>query len=111
MPRWPRFPRPLVMALAMLAAMTTVAILVQAIGIRMIGSIAAWQTWLHRHAWYFVIWRMAIYALIARGWWSMRNRVRRRDVSLDARRRLLHAEAMALLAIALTEGLAWLHPL
>lgn len=97
--------------MAMLVALTVAAILVHLVGARVVGSVVAWQRWLHGHAWMFGLWRLVLYAAIARGWWWMRTRVRRRDASPEARRRLLHAEALALLAVALTEGFAWLHSL
>ena len=104
--RWLRVPRSLIVVLAMLAALTVVAILIHVIGARLVGSVAAWQRWLHAHAWMFDLWRLGLYAMIVRGWWWMRTRVRQRENSPEARRRLMRAEIAAALAIALTELVA-----
>lgn len=108
--RW-RWLRAVIAMLATLAAMTVAAVVVHAIGLRIVGGVAAWQRWLHAHAWIFVLWRVVLYALIARGWWWMRTRVRQRDHSPDARRRLMRAEIAAVFAIALTEIVAMRFPL
>ena len=104
--RSPRIGRSLVTALAMLLAMTIVMIVVHAVGIRIVGGVAAWQRWLHLHVWMFRLWRLALYVAILRGWWWMHTRVRQRDRSPDARRRLMRAEIAAVLAIVLTEIVA-----
>ncbi|HGF2965839.1 hypothetical protein QZN29_28280 [Burkholderia multivorans] len=104
--RWPRIGRPLIIALAMLLAM----IAAHAVGIRIAGNVAAWQRWLHMHAWMFRLWRLALYVAILRGWWWMHTRVRQRDGSPDARRRLMRAEIAAVLAIVLTEIVALRDP-
>ncbi|WP_308142789.1 hypothetical protein [Burkholderia pseudomallei] len=109
--RWLRIPRPLVAVLAMLAALTVVAIVVQVISMRLVGSVAAWQRWLHAHAWMFGLWRLGLYAAIARGWWWMHTRVRQRETSPDARRRLMRAEIAAALTIVVTELVAMRYPL
>ncbi|CAJ5352395.1 Uncharacterised protein [Burkholderia pseudomallei] len=97
--------------MAMLVALTVVAILMHVVGARVVGSVVAWQRWLHAHAWMFGLWRLVLYAAIARGWWWMRMRVRQRDASPEARRQLMRAEIAAVLAIALTEVVAMRYPL
>ncbi|CAK1313920.1 Uncharacterised protein [Burkholderia pseudomallei] len=97
--------------LAMLAALTVVAIVVHVMGAHLVGSVIAWQRWLHAHAWMFGLWRLGLYAMIVRGWWWMRTRVRQRENSPEARRRLMRAEIAAALAIALTELVAMRYPL
>ncbi|CAM8820060.1 hypothetical protein [Burkholderia pseudomallei] len=109
--RWRRISRSLLVVLAVLAALTVVAIIVHAVGVRLVGSVAAWQRWLHAHAWVFGLWRLVLYATIARGWWWMRTRVRQRDASPEARRRLIRAEIAAAFAIVLTEIVAMRYPL
>lgn len=81
-------------------------IAIRSVGIRIVGNVAAWQRWLHVHAWMFRLWRLALYVAILRGWWWMRTRVRQRDRSPAARRRLMRAEIAAVLAIVLTEIVA-----
>ncbi|CAJ9214764.1 Uncharacterised protein [Burkholderia pseudomallei] len=97
--------------LAMLSALMMVAIVVHVIGVRLVGSVAAWQRWLHTHAWMFGLCRLGLYAAIVRGWWWMRTRVRQRESSANAQRRLMRAEIAAVLAIVLTELVAMRHPL
>lgn len=108
--RWSRIGRSLVTALVMLLAITVVMIAVHAVGIRIVGNVAAWQRWLHLHAWMFRLWRLALYVAILRGWWWMRTRVHQRDRSPDARCRLTRAEIAAVLAIVLTEIVALRDP-
>ncbi|QTB44274.1 hypothetical protein J3J51_00470 [Burkholderia pseudomallei] len=109
--RWRSIPRSLTVVLAMLAALTVVTIVVHVIGARLIGSVAAWQRWLHAHAWMFALWRLGLYAAIVRGWWWMRTRVRQRENSSETQRRLMRAEIAAVLAIVLTEIVAMRNPL
>ena len=106
-----RMHRSLVIVLAMLAALTVVTIIIHVVGIRLVGGIVAWQRWLHVHAWLFDAWRLGLYAVLVRGWWWMRTRVRQREPSSAARRRLVRAEIAAVLAIALTECVAMRYPL
>lgn len=109
--RWLRVPRSLMVVLALLAVLTVVAILIHVVGTRLVRSVAAWQRWLHTHAWMFVLWRLSLYAAIVRGWWWIRTRVRQRENAPEARRRLMRAEIAAVLAIALTEIVAMRYPL
>ncbi|CAJ4012817.1 Uncharacterised protein [Burkholderia pseudomallei] len=109
--RWLRVPRSLMVVLAMFATLTVVSIVVHGIGMRLIGSVGAWQRWLHAHAWMFALWRLSLYAAIVRGWWWMRARVRQRESSPDVQRRLMRAEVAAVLAIVLTELVAMRYPL
>ncbi|WP_063899824.1 hypothetical protein [Burkholderia ubonensis] len=107
---WARVGRSLVTALAMLLAITVAMIAIHAVGIRIVGNVAAWQRWLHVHAWMFRLWRLALYVAILRGWWWMRTRVHQRDRSPDARRRLMRAEIAVVLAIVLMEIVALRDP-
>ena len=106
-----RLRRSLIIVLAMLAALTVVTIILHVIGIRLVGGIVAWQRWLNVHAWLFGVWRLGLYVAIVRGWWWMRTRVRQREPSPEARRRLVRAEIAAVLVIALTECVAMRFPL
>ncbi|KIP19731.1 putative membrane protein [Burkholderia sp. MSHR3999] len=94
----------------MLLAITVVMIAIHAVGIHLVGNVAAWQRWLHVHAWMFRLWRLALYMVILRSWWWMRTCVRQRDPSPDAQRRLMRAEIAAVLAIVLTEIVALRDP-
>ena len=110
-PLWLRIPRSLLVVPAILAALTAVAVFTHAMGVHLVGNVAAWQRWLHAHTWMFGLWRLVLYGVIARGWWWMHGRVRQRETSSDARRRLMRAEIAAALAIVLTEIVAMRYPL
>lgn len=108
--RWPRIGHSFVTVLAMLLAITVVMIAIHAVGIRIVGNVAAWQRWLHMHVWMLRLWRLALYVAILRGWWWIHTRVRQRDHSPDARHRLMRAEIAAVLAIVMTEIVALRDP-
>lgn len=97
------FSRRLGMALLWTTFVVGVAITVNVIGIRFIGSIDGWQRWMQAHAGHFLVWRLCLYAGTASGWWWMRRRLRQREPSSDSRRRLLRTEIAAVAAIVLLE--------
>ncbi|CFV69632.1 Uncharacterised protein [Burkholderia pseudomallei] len=107
---WRRLGRPVAIVGLVIVTATIILIAVSAIGIRIVGDMARWQRWLHVHAWFFIIWRLMLYAGIAHGWWWMHQRVRQRDDSAQARRRLRRAGIGAVLAIGATEVISLLHP-
>jgi hypothetical protein len=86
------------------------AIAINVTGIRLIGSVGGWSHWLRAHAGYFLIWRLCLYSATGYGWWWMRRRLRQREPSSEAHRRLLRAEIAAVLSIMLLEGNAFLRP-
>lgn len=108
---WQRIGRSAALIALTVVAITIVFVVVSAIGVRIVGDAAAWQRWLHAHVGMFVAWRLILYAAIARGWWWMHTRLRTRDDSREAQRRLRRAEIGAVCAIALIEVAAQLHPL
>jgi hypothetical protein len=87
-----------------------VAMAINLTGIRLLGNIEAWREWLRAHSGYFLIWRLCLYSGTAYGWWWMRRRLRQREPSLEAQRRLLRAEIAAVLGLALLEGSALWRP-
>ncbi|WP_321897218.1 hypothetical protein [Burkholderia cepacia] len=101
--RW-LFNRRVGAALLWMGVVIGAAVVVNLAGIRIVG----WQRWLHAHAFVFLIWRLGLYAVTARGWWWMRQRVQRREPAVETRQRLLRIEIAAVAAIALMEGSAWL---
>ena len=84
------------------------AVVVNAVGIHVVGSVAGWQRWLRMHESGFVAWRLTLYAATALGWSRMRRRLTQHTGPSDARGRLLRAEVSAVLVILLVEGLRWL---
>jgi hypothetical protein len=85
-----------------------IAAAINVIGIQLVGDIDGWTRWLDERAGYFLAWRVCLYAGAAYGWWNMRRRLRARDASADARRRLLRAEIGAVAAFLLLEVSVWL---
>jgi len=61
------FNRQVGMILLVMLLIVTVAILVNVIGIRVTGGIAAWEHWLKDQAPRFFLWRMFLYAGTAYG--------------------------------------------
>lgn len=80
-----------------------VAVIANLIGIRVVGSIAQWEQWLHQHAGYFLFWRICLYAATGYGWLWMRRRLLLRESSSEVRQRLLRSEIAAVLTIVLLE--------
>jgi hypothetical protein len=86
------------------------AVAINLAGIRLIGSLGGWSRWLRAHAGYFLIWRLCLYAATCYGWWWTRRRLRQREPSPEAHRRLLRTEIAAVLSIVLLEGSVLLRP-
>lgn len=97
-------------ALAWALVVTTVAVAVNVVGIRAVGSIGGWEQWLHAHTHIFFLWRIGLYLVTAYGWWRMRQRLRQREPAPEAHRRLLRTEIAAVVAIVLLEGSQILRP-
>jgi hypothetical protein len=88
-----------------------VAVGINLMGIHLIGNFDGWSRWLHAQAGYFLAWRLCLYTATGYGWWWMRRRLRQRETSSDAHRRLLRTEIAAVLAMGLLEGSVLLgHP-
>lgn len=106
---WRRLARPVAIVGLVIVTATIILTGISAIGIRIVGDVVTWQRWLHVHAWFFMVWRLMLYAVIACGWQRMHQRVRRRDDSAETRRRLRRAGIGAVLAIGTIEVTALLH--
>lgn len=108
---WRRIGRPVAIVGLVIVTITIFLAAISAIGIRIVGNVIAWQRWLHGHAWLFMIWRLMLYAAIACGWHQTYQRVRQREGSAEARRRLRRAEIGAVLAIGTIEVISLLNPI
>jgi hypothetical protein len=97
------FNRRLGLALLWALGITGVAVIVNMAGIHVIGSIEGWERWLHAHSIHFLVWRLMLYAATAYGWWRMRQRLRQREPSPNARQRLMRIEIAAVIALVLLE--------
>jgi hypothetical protein len=83
---------------------TVIALAVNIAGIHAVGSISAWERWLHAHSHHFMVWRLLLYGATAWAWWWMRSRLRRRETAIGANARLLRTEIAAVATIMLLEG-------
>lgn len=79
------------------------AIIVNLLGIRMLGSIDAWEQWMDDHADHFLAWRLLLYAGTVWGWMWMRRRLLAREPERDTRQRLMRTEIAAVFAVAALE--------
>ncbi len=98
-----------VRVLAWMLLVVLVAAAINGVGIHVLGDVQHWQQWLRAHRGGFLAWRLCLYAGIGYGGWWMHRRLRDRDMSLEARRRLQRTEIAAVLAIVLLEASAWLN--
>ncbi|QDF96907.1 hypothetical protein CJ010_10385 [Azoarcus sp. DD4] len=85
-----------------------VAVTVNVTAIHVVGSIDAWERWLHAHSTHFLAWRLVLYAATAYGWWWMRQRLRRREPEAETHQRLQRVEIAAVVTVVLLEGSQWL---
>jgi hypothetical protein len=91
------------MSLLIVLLVTSVAVLVNVIGIRLAGDIASWDRWLKDHASVFFVWRLCLYAGTIYGWLWMRKRVLRREETPEGRKRFKRVEICAAASIVLLE--------
>ena len=85
-----------------------VAIGINVLGIRLLGGTISWSHWLTAHREHFLMWRICLYGAVAYGWWRMRSRIARCEVSPDTKMRLGRAEIGAAIAILALEAAALL---
>nr|WP_067297509.1 hypothetical protein [Marinobacterium profundum] len=90
-------------ALLWTSVLLAAAIAANLIGIYRLGSIEGWARWLAGASWYFLLWRLCLYAVTAAGWRWMRRRLLAREPDGASRRRLVRAEIAGVLAIAALE--------
>ncbi|MFC4160700.1 hypothetical protein [Chitinimonas lacunae] len=101
--RW-LFNRTVGVVLLWIVGIVGVAVLVNVIGVHVVGGIGAWADWLRHHALHFFTWRLCLYALVAYGWWWMGRRLRQRESAPDAHQRLLRVEIAVLTTVVLLES-------
>jgi hypothetical protein len=83
-------------------------VFINLLGIRWLGDIPRWQTWLQDHRLGFFLWRCVLYGATGYGWLWMRQRLYQREPSLIIRARLRRAEVAALLTVVLLESSVFL---
>lgn len=107
---WPRslWTRRLSRALAAATLVVLIAVVINIVGIGLVGDVDRWTRWLDERAGYFFAWRLCLYTATAYGWSKLRGRLRERDPSPEARRRLSRAEIGAIASLALLEASVFL---
>lgn len=88
-----------------------VAAIVNVVGIRITGDIEVWTQWINDHAYFFLIWRLALYAFVVVGWFWMRERVIAREASknfIQAKSRFLRLEVSAISVFLILEMSYWI---
>lgn len=100
--RW-LFNRRIGVMLAWTLLLFTTAILVNLLGIRLVGSIDQWQTWMNEHTGFFFLWRLLLYAITVYGWFWMRKRLRDREPDKTTHQRLIRMEIAAVVVILALE--------
>ena len=107
-PAWLRmrwlFNRHVGYALLWTVLLLTVAVGINLVGIRVLGSIEGWERWMNEHTSYFLAWRLLLYAGIAWGWRWMRKRVLAREPDAESHQRLLRVEIAGVAALLVLEG-------
>ncbi|EKY3920609.1 hypothetical protein RS584_15005 [Enterobacter sp. DTU_2021_1002640_1_SI_PRY_ASU_LCPMC_013] len=107
-PAWLRwrwlFNRRVGYALLLTVLLFAMAIAINVIGIRVLGSIESWERWMDEHTGYFLAWRLLLYTGIACGWRWMRKRVLDREPGTASHERLIRVEIAGVAALVVLEG-------
>jgi len=90
-------------ALLWTVLLLALAVTANILGIWLLGSINDWQHWLDAAAGVFLVWRLCLYAATIYGWRWMRRRLLARESGNEARRRLIRAKVVAVIAVAALE--------
>ncbi|HBP0405267.1 TPA: hypothetical protein ACP31N_002295 [Pseudomonas aeruginosa] len=85
------------------AALFAAAVVINIVGIKLLGSLESWQRWLSESSLYFFVWRLLIYSVTAGLWLRMRHRLLARETGTQARKRLIRAEIVGCLTLVLLE--------
>lgn len=67
---------------------------------QLFGDVAGYRQWAEAHRSGLQVWRLAVYAALAAGWWPVRQRLRKLP---EGARRLARCEWLAIAVIALYE--------
>lgn len=91
------------MALAWILLFLGAAVVVNLVGIHMVGDVHAWEQWMQQHSLWFLIWRLVLYAGTITGWIWMRKRLLAREPDHATGQRLLRLEIAAVAAFLVLE--------
>lgn len=99
-----RFPiRQIGVALAWILLFLGAAIVINLVGIRMVGDVYAWEQWMRKHSVWFLIWRLTLYTGTVTAWIWMRKRLLAREPARATGQRLLRLEIAAVIAFLVLE--------
>jgi hypothetical protein len=76
-----------------------IAVVVNVVGIRLVGDIGTWERWLASHRAVFFAWRLCLYAGVVWSWWTMHRQICAREPDRAARARLWRVEIAAVLTV------------
>lgn len=102
-----RFGRRIALALGATLGIIFVATVINLIGIRLVGSVGAWNEWLDQHQEHLLSWRLCLYGVLAYTWWRMRRRFRFEDDGTDSLIRIRRVEIAAVCTIGVLESMTW----
>jgi len=102
------FSRRLWITLACILLVVFVATAINVVGIRTLGGVSGWESWLQQHRVHFLVWRLCLYGATAYGWWWMRKRVLLREPDTDTKTRFHRVEAAAVIVVLALETTSWL---
>ena len=85
------------------------ALLVNAMGIWLLGGVNNWARWFQDHRVHFLVWRLCVYGVTVYGWLWMRRRIRLAEPDAAAAVRLIRTEVAAIAAVVLIEAIFLLH--
>ena len=81
-----------------------VCVVINLVGIHLLGGIGQWERWMAAHAGHFLAWRAGLYAALSVAWIRLRRKVVAVDAPIHAQVRLLRAEIAAVIAIVVLES-------
>lgn len=84
-------------------------VVINLVGIHLLGGIGQWERWMAAHAGHFLAWRAGLYAALGLGWFRVRRKVVAEDAPIHAQVRLLRTEIAAVTAIVVLEITVLLH--
>jgi len=90
-------------------ALGLLALLVNAMGIWLLGGVSNWARWFQDHRVHFLVWRLCVYGVTIYGWLWMRRRIRHAEPDAAAAVRLIRTEVAAIATVVLIEAIFLLH--
>lgn len=95
-------------ALLWALGMVIVGAAISLLGVRLLGGVQGFESWLRDHRFHLLAWRLVLYGATFSGWCWMRKRLLLREPDDATRARLRHSEFSALVVILALEIATWL---